>query len=338
MSTTADLDRLLSRTRKLIRTHCAEALAQAMHAEMLAEQSGDITRLARSLCCLAHAHCIMGNTTQSFAALARIDELNDLHDIGDAEGDGIQITARNYYTQGNYPLAREFWQRCLTMPASAIKLEDRVLAHIGLGQLYFAHEHFQAALAHHQEAEDLAASSEDYHLQSGIMINIGADLIQLQRFDEARAILKDALPLVRADQNYEYEAEIYSHLGNIQLLQGEHDKARMTLMVALKINRLHSKQWAEGTNQLLLARCYLQSGDLTHAAELLHNAEYLARSLSAQHLLLNILQSRAELAERLPDAELAHQLQQQCQQLRAEILAPQRDDALSTMELRFETS
>ncbi|WP_028453431.1 tetratricopeptide repeat protein [Chitinilyticum aquatile] len=338
MSNSAELDRLLARTRKLIRTQCAEALAQALHAESLASQSGNVAQHARALCCLAHAHHILGNSRQSLVTLQKLTQLGEQHDLGQTEGDGLQITARVHYTLGNYPFAREYWQRCLTMPDAAIRLEDRVLAHIGLGQLYFAHEHFRAALAHHEEAEELAASSDDYHLQSGIMINIGADLIQLGRLDDAVKILKEALPLVRADQNYEYEAEIYSHLGNIQLLQGEHDKARMTLMVALKINRLHSKQWSEGINQMLLARCYLQSGDLTHAAELLHTAERLARSLSAQHLLLNVLESRITLNERLGEHDEARQLQEQARQLRKELLAPQRDDELCTMELRFEST
>ncbi|WP_028455562.1 tetratricopeptide repeat protein [Chitinilyticum litopenaei] len=338
MTQIADLDRLIARARKLTHSHCAESLALAAQAAESAAALSDAARQAQALCALAVAYFMLGNTEQSFASLARVRELADSAAIGTAEGDAVQLTARNLYTQGEYAQAREYWQRCLTMPDDAITLEDRVLAHIGLGQLYYAHEHYETALAHHQEAEELAASSADYHLQSGILINIAADLIQLGRHQDAHAVLKDALPLVRADQNYEYEAEIYSHIATLQLKQGEHDKARMTVMVALKINRLHAKQWAEATNLVLLARCYLAGRDFAHARDLLRQGQSLASALNAQHLLLTILGCRIELAQQENDLDEVARLRTRHEQLRQSLLAAGNDEALHTMELRFETA
>ncbi|MBE9608969.1 tetratricopeptide repeat protein [Chitinilyticum piscinae] len=336
MSTLAALNHQLAQARQLTRSNCVEALNQATQAEQLATTLALPSARAKALCCMANAYWLLGDTDRSRQKLAEVQRIALGSDIGHSEGEAALITARNHYTLGEYPQARDFWQRCLTMPDAAIRTEDRILALIGLGQLFFAHEQFQTALAYHQRAEELAASSDDYHLQSGIMINIAADLVQLDRLEDARAVLKDALPLVRADRNVEYEAEIYTHLGHIQLLQGEHDKARMTLLVALKINRLHLKPWSEATNQHLLARCYLQAGDLQHARELLDVSRQLATTLGVQHLQLNILDTQIELHERAQDMNSLPSLREQRNALRSALLRPHLDDMLSTMELRFD--
>lgn len=331
--TLVELERSLNRAHKLVNTQSGEALNLAFSARELARNYAmpQLEAQALSICALATFN--FGNNDDTLAYLEEINQLGRVNDIGQYEGARLNLYARTQYTLGAYHLSRDSWNRCLTLPDCAIDLETRVQAHVGLGQLYYAHEHFQTALAHHRKAEDLAASSEDYHLQGGILINIAADLIACEQLEEAYCVLKGALPLVRADQSYRNEAEIYMLIGRIQLLRGDLDRARMSLMVALKINRLHIHQWSEANTLLTLGECHFAKGEFSHAIEELNSALITATALGAVHLQSSIHQALAKVYAAIGDTENAEQHQEKYAVLRHHLLSERHETQLETMEL-----
>lgn len=331
--TLVELEHRLHRAQKLVHTQSGEALDLAFHARDFARSFAQPKLEAKALSICAIATFNFGNNEDALAYLKELSLLSEQHDIGEYEGKAYSLYAQTQYTLGAYHLSRDSWNRCLTLPDSAIDLETRVQAHVGLGQLYYAHEHYQTALAHHRKAEDLAASSEDYHLQGAILINIAADLIACKQLDEAFTVLKGALPLVRADQSYRNEAEIYMHMGKIQLLRGEIEHAKMSLMVALKINRLHIHQWSEANTLLTLGECHIAKGDHTRAIEELSTALMTATALGARHLESSIYSILGLAYKALGESALAEQYQNKHLSLRQQILAERHETQLETMEL-----
>jgi tetratricopeptide (TPR) repeat protein len=332
----AELQRQLAKARKLLHSQSTEALALVLEARKHAQQAQWFELEASALCIMAHCVYDFGHYNEVLGYLNEISTLAAQHPIGTQEGEQYQAFARTYYTMGEYSKAHDYWRRCLTLPDSAIILDTRIKAHIGLGQLFYAHEHYESALAHHRRAEDLAASSDDYQLQAAILINIAVDLISCDKLSEAHVVLKGALPLVKADHNYRNEAEIYSLIGQIQLLRGEYEKARMSLLVALKINRMHINQWGEASAMVTLGKVYFASGLIDLAREQLTEALNKACGLGAIHMQYCVHQVLAEIYQQLGKADIAQGHANLHQALRQQLLASTLEADLETMELRLE--
>ncbi len=334
MMTLAELERSLNRAQKLVHTQSAEALQLALSAKILAQQLKLPHLCAQALFLCAQAHFNFGRYPESLQQLIELNALADQENIARYEGARLNLYARVQYTLGAYHLARDSWNRCLTLPDEAIALESRVQAHIGLGQLYYAHEHYQTALTHHRKAQELA-SHEDHHLHASILINIAADLIGCAQLDEAYRTLKSALPLVKADQSYRNEGEIYMNIGLIQFLRGDLDRATMSLMVALKINRLHHHQWSEANTMLVLGQCQTAKGEIDLAIETLQSALYTASYLGIRHQQASIHAALAQSYTAKLEPELAQRHQIEHQHLRLQLLNEIHQAELETMELPF---
>ena len=332
----ADLRRQLAKAHKLLNSQSTESLAIALEVRNQARER-DLPELEASALCLM-ANCVydFGNYSEVLDYLQEVGQIAARAPIGRQEGEQLQALGRTYYTMGDYRRASDYWRRCLTLPDCAISLETRIKAHIGMGQLFYASEHFESALAHHRRAEELAASSDDYHLQAAILINIGVDLSACQKLAEAHVVLKGALPLVKADQNYRNEAEIYALIGQIQLLNAEYDKARMSLLVALKINRLHINLWGEASTLLTLGKVYFASGMIDIAREQLVEALNKACSLGALHLQQHLHEILSRVYRHLAQEELASGHESLFHTLRQQLLVQTGEGELETMELRLE--
>ncbi|WP_283148081.1 tetratricopeptide repeat protein [Silvimonas soli] len=332
---TQDIDALLDRARRLVSSHSGEALALAGQARELAVAEGLQGLQAAALVVEAHAMTMFGQQAEALDALLVALDLGDHHGMGLARGDALQMLARVYYTRGEYERASDCWCACVELEDADIAPTVRIRAHVGLGQLLYAHEQYDSALAHHRRALVLAEESDDPQLTSSCLINIAVDLMRLGLLSDAIASLKQALPLVRADKNYEYEAEIYSVLGQIDMARGDIERARMSLMVALKINRLHVNSWGEASNLLWLGQCSLAEGLLETADDELRSALALAQSMGSQHLLANAHHALATLCRSNGQTEIADKHELSYRELRRQLLEHARSPRLATMELRL---
>ena len=118
--TLVELERSLNRAKKLVHTQSGDSLDLALNAIEFAR------RHAAPLC--AQATFNFGNNDDTLAYIEKINQLGILHDIGQYEGESLNLYARTQYTLGVYHLSRDCWSRCLTLPDCAIDLETRVQA------------------------------------------------------------------------------------------------------------------------------------------------------------------------------------------------------------------
>lgn len=330
-----EVDSLLERARKLVSSQSAESLSLAGRARELAKSANYHQGEIAALVVEANALHMFGRHTEAHDALLTAMEYGERFGMGQERGEALQMLARVYYTRGEYERSSDCWCACIELPDIDIAPEIRIRAHIGLGQLLFAHEQYDSALAHHRRAAVLAEERDDAQLTSCCLINIAVDLMRLELQGESIATLKQALPLVRADKNYEYEAEIYSVLGQIDLARGDLARARMSLMVSLKINRLHINTWGEASNMLWLGQCSLAEGALDSASDELDRALELAQSMGSQHLMANTHFALAELCRCHGQGDAAQEHENQYRNLRRQLLEHARSPRLATMELRL---
>ncbi|WP_148717026.1 hypothetical protein [Chitinolyticbacter meiyuanensis] len=330
-----ELNQLLERARKIVRSQSAEAMALATQAGELARAASDAQGESLALTIYAHGYFMFGRSQEAKDTLLQALVIGEGRDIGTARGEALQLIARVAYTLGEYERAADCWCACTELDRSQVRMAERIQAHIGLGQLCYAHDHYELALAHHRRAAELAEADDDPHLTSTSLLNIAADLIGLQRCGEAADALKQALPLVRADQNYQFEAEIFSLFGQIRLIAGEIEAARMSLMVALKINRLHINTWGESSVLLRLAQCSLAAEEVEMATEQLARARALAEAMGSTPLLADIHAALSRLAELQQEPAVANEHREQAAALRQQLRASADSPRYATLELRL---
>lgn len=303
-----ELQDLLDRARKLVNSQTADALSLALRARDMAVADGDRYVEAEALNLSAQAMALFGQYGDALETLLCVMELSTKVDIGTQQGMALQLIARSHYTQADYEAATDCWLACIELPRSAVSELDQVQAHIGLGQVLFANEQYENALAHHRRAAELSENCDDVTLMAASLINIAVDQQYLGRFVDALDALKQALPLVRAAKHYEFEAEIYGIIGQIQFARGEVGKARMSLRVALKINRLHNHLWGEANDLLWLGHCSITDGLLEAARDELLRAMQLAEAMGTQNLTarIHLALSTLYMALEQPEQSLAH--------------------------------
>ncbi|WP_255991548.1 hypothetical protein [Chitinolyticbacter albus] len=330
-----ELPELLARAGKIVHSQSAEAMALASQAREMARACNDAYSESLALTLYARGLFMFGRSQDAKDTLLQALELGERRDIGTARGEALQLIARVAYTLGQYEQSADCWCACTELGGEHIRPEERIQAHIGLGQLCYAHDHFELALAHHKQAARLAENDDNAYLTSTSMLNIAADLIRLQRCVEATEVLKETLPLVRADQNYQFEAEIFSMFGQIRLIAGEVEAARMSLMVALKINRLHINTWGESSVLLRLGECSIMAREPEMASEQLGRAQVLAEAMGTMPLLADIHYQLSRLAELCEDRAAAAEHRSQSEALRRQLRAAADSPRYATLELRL---
>ncbi|MDW5415255.1 tetratricopeptide repeat protein [Iodobacter sp. CM08] len=327
------VDQLLQRAKQLISSRSVDSLGFATQACDLAVDLGCRLSEAAALTVYSSVLQLFGRHREAIKILDKVLDIAETDELGVWRGEALQLMGRHTYTLGEYESAAKYWCRCLELSTQAIETTQRLCAHIGLGQLYYAHEQFEVALIHHKMAQDLAKKEHDANYQSICLINIAVDLYRLNRLDDAMSIARQALPLVRAEGNYELEAEVYSVFGLIRLERGDIERARMNFLVALKINRLHINTWNEAANLLALGRCSLAGGEYEAALDELHRAFTVADVMESQKLLADIHEIFSLVYQKMnfPDLQEQHELAHK--KLRVVLLEQSASAQLRSMEL-----
>ncbi|GHD61319.1 tetratricopeptide repeat protein [Jeongeupia chitinilytica] len=330
-----DLRPLLDRVRRIIPSQTVEAIAQAAQARELARQRALPLAEAEALLLHGQAMLMFGRFEKGRAALLASLEIGRGVELGPLHGEALQQIARSYYAQGDYDRTAECWLACLDLPPEQADGDVRCLAHIGLGQLLYAQEQFESALAHHSHAVDLTVDPALALYRAAALINVAADQLQLGRLDEAEAALDEALPLIRLNPHAEHEAEVYGLRAQITLARGDIERAQRHLRVALKLSRLNSNGWGEAFNLITLGRCSLAAGDFDHARDELVQALALAEAMGTTSLAARAHQVLAELFQRLGQAADAQAHLERFGKLREQLLGQLSASRFATMELRL---
>ncbi|KAF0814521.1 hypothetical protein IGB42_00575 [Andreprevotia sp. IGB-42] len=269
MHTHADIDRLLDSAETLIQHKAGEGLQLALRAQRLADGCGHVAGGLRARRIAGLAQGMMGQAQQATILLA--DTLKLAVQAGDVaeEAELLEALGRCFYSSGDYGAAMRHWHDCLAVALAGASYPAFVRAQVGLGQVFFGYERYDAALEHHYKAFDYLHLVDDALLRGMVYINIAQDLYRLLRLDEAAIALQRAYDVLLPAQSLEHEAEIYRMRGQLALARGEVADAYASFMAALKICRLQQHQWGELMSLIGIAECRLAESDWLTARETL---------------------------------------------------------------------
>jgi tetratricopeptide (TPR) repeat protein len=134
-----------------------------------------------------------------------------------------------HYTTGDFATAIDYWSDCLNVENCGFSTATRINTHISLGQMYFAFHMPADALRHHQAALKWVDAHTPTDLYLRVLINLAADLCDLERHSEATELLEDAEKLAKQIEHFEYLGEVLSYKTLILLHQDRLDDARQLL-------------------------------------------------------------------------------------------------------------
>lgn len=289
MSTPEEVDRLNQHTHVLLREKNTQAQNLAKEACALAVHIGYKPGYLNGLINHGRALSLQGDYQSAMPLFADALVLAEESQLPAVIAEALQEIARTHFTIGEYDEALQHWARCLDVAHTAQAQDIWLRALIGLGQIYNAHGDYLNALAHHRWALNSWREHNDPALYVAAAINVGVDLYQQQRLDEATEVLEQI-----NSGNSEQQAEIHSILGLIHLAQGHLGAAERELQAALDINRQQNNMLGYTTNLLSLGRLAMIRQDGQDAHDKLHAALEKATQMGTPHLLFQIDLALAE--------------------------------------------
>nr|WP_035060351.1 hypothetical protein [Andreprevotia chitinilytica] len=330
----ADLAHLIEESERLTYVNPHKALSLAGQASELAQQADDATMASKAWRRYGALLLSFGKVPDGQQALLRALMIAETEDLVAERGEIIQELASVYYTLGEYGEAIAYWGDCLDqMHNAGFMLSTRVYAHIGLGQVYYAHESFQMALAHHLTAEKMITLQLDVDLRCRVKINLAADYYKLHRYDEAREQLIAAQPLAQEAGNQEYQGEIFVYLCHIALDLGETVLAHTYLAQAESLRR--AWMWGETSQQITRGRLHLAEGDLTEARACFLAAQQKAEDMGSAHDIYQINRLLANVSHRLGDPQAAERYHRRYQDVFNRIVRPTTFAQLRALEAQL---
>ncbi|QOC22466.1 diguanylate cyclase [Wenzhouxiangella sp. AB-CW3] len=170
-------------------------------------------------------------------------------------------------------------------------------------------ERFDDSIHTHEQAWKLALEYDQASVVLNSMNNIGSALVHLGRYDEAKAIMQEALIEAR-EQEAEVTADLLDfNLGYIAVMQGQHDDGLARLEDAKE--RLEAQYTRSQFSALLdyVARAYQEAAHYPQAISVLKQQRSLNEALfrSERERSLSELQTRYEAQEQATQIELLEQ-------------------------------
>jgi diguanylate cyclase (GGDEF)-like protein len=336
MSSIEEIDRINREAQLRYRDKSGDTLKLAEEACRMATQIGYRRGYTHGLLNHGRALMLQGGYHEAIALIRHALSMAEENGFPSIAADALQETARAYYSIAEYDSALECWTRCLDA-ASQIEAHDTWLqALVGLGQIYYAHGDFESALTHHRWAVNSWQTEDGLRLKSVAGINVGINLYQLGRLDEALDVLQTALEEARMTPSLECEGDALGIIGLIRLARNELELADFALMEALAINNQRKHVWGVATNLLSLGKLRVLSADLEGAERMLHEALLMAEAMSAPHLAWQAELALAELYEAQSQWEQALLHFKQYHFLQSETRHQASPERLQVMEMRIE--
>ncbi|GAB7127379.1 hypothetical protein JCM19000A_18860 [Silvimonas sp. JCM 19000] len=309
----AHIDALIDESERHTYDDAVLALRLATQATGLIDAETEPTVAVRALLRLSHMQLAFGQLHDAQMVLLRALTVAETSDLETERGEIMHAMASIYYTIGEYDDAIDNWADCLDPRNVGFSANTRIHAHIGVGQIYFAHDAFDTALAHHRRAEILADQAHaPAELRCRVLINVAIDCLRMIRLVDAVEALEKALPLAREIGHSEYLVEIAVYLATTALECEDLVTAGHWLDVADNIDIVW--RWGQNLRMLARGRWYLMSGDLPAALRVLQQALDLASDLGVSHKTFQAHHLLAQTWTRMGDlaqAELHHRRYQE---------------------------
>ncbi|WP_255991550.1 tetratricopeptide repeat protein [Chitinolyticbacter albus] len=302
---TADLTKiahLISESERLTYLDPDASLKLAEQASQLAVDGSDPTL---ALLAWKRYGCMLfafGDIPQGQICHLKALTIAETEDLKPLRGEILQELASAYYTQSSFDEAIDYWGDCLVDEGSGFSADTRIHAHIGLGQVYFAHEQFAMALHQHLHAQSLTVDQTSLEMRACILINLAADHLELEQYDDAERMLDLAWPLALTQGHKEYQGEILIYQANVALGRRNTRLARDFVAQAQTLRRVW--YWGETSEMMLMGRILITEGRLEEALEPIAHA--LKRALEigsghtvfkAHHLLAQVYRALGQQAE-----------------------------------------
>lgn len=308
----AEIESLLDQSEQLTYADPAAALKLAAQAVGLLQGCSDPVLAVRAYMRFSCMQLAFGQLHDAQMILLKALTIAETEDMESVRGDIMHEMAGIYYTIGEYDDAIDYWADCLDPRNAGFSVSTRVLAHIGVGQIYFAHEEFETALSHHRRAQALAGDTAAADLRCRILINVATDCLRLGKLVEAAEALEQALPLAQAIGHNEYQEEICVYLATTSMECEDLAAAGRWLDIAENIP--HVWRWGQNLRMLARGRWLLMTGDLPSALQTLLQALELAADMGVSHKAFQAHHLLAQTYTRMGDsvqAELHHRRYQE---------------------------
>jgi len=275
----------------------AEAEAYLREAVELARKTGSPDNLARAGVGLSVFYRNIGDIARSLECASIVQEVAKASGSPSHEGSYLYLVGRAHEVQGNYKLARDYYERCLKVlrQAGSLRGAGAALNQLGSlaalqGQAAEALERFQECLKIDDELGDIANGTLHQY-------NIGWTLARLGRWEDAFESYYRAIALAEQHQMPALRATALNALGELFL---ERDKA------AKAIDIFRMLQGGEERGEVLpetlhdamanLGLAYHRQGDLASAGQAYDQALAMAKESGNRRVVAIVLWRMAELA------------------------------------------
>ncbi|GAB7127376.1 hypothetical protein JCM19000A_18830 [Silvimonas sp. JCM 19000] len=334
--TPTEVDTLNQSARAMYRAMSADALPLAEEACRKAVAIDYRYGFVEGLLNHARALTLLGGYQEAIALMRHSLFLGEEYGFRLHIADCQQEIARAYYTLADYDTALMYWASCLDVAVVTDDYESYVRAQIGIGQVHYVHDEFNAAYMHHQKAREHLERVNDENLKAAILINTGLDLCQLGRYDDALSELQAGLSHARSMGNREYEAEAAGALGVVLLEIERLEEAESALLAAIELNRKLGNLWGESSNLLALGKLKIKHNESGVAVAHLKDALLQAQTISAPQLSFQIEEALSMAYESLGGYREALEHYKKFALMRVEILKQASPHKLQAIEMRLQ--
>ena len=196
-----------------------------------------------------------------------------------------------YYEQGDYEAAEAAFQRSLRVRQALGDQSGAAMTRMGLGIAANAAGRYTEEIAHYQASYALLKSLDDKLGLAWVLMNWGEVLaIDLQEYDEAKALFEESLVICTALGNQSLGGYVLGNLGTVAYYQGRYLEAEQRLEAGLQ------QCQAAGDQVFLLhiierlGRTYYAQGKKSKSEEAIRQGFEQALAAGAQPAVLRLLE------------------------------------------------
>ncbi|WP_051710620.1 tetratricopeptide repeat-containing diguanylate cyclase [Andreprevotia chitinilytica] len=293
----AEIDRLLNEAKDSYAPRCELTLELAQKAAILATAANYTAGEAQALLWWGKSALVLSGASKArplfIKGLRLAEEANHPHLAAQLLLALGQCSAAN----GDSGKAVAYWIKCLDLAVDIGAVDCYIEACLGMGNLHVAQDDRQQSFYYNALAHEFAELHDDVDLRAKSSLHLAADLIQLKRFDIAKAILMQAEQYLILPLRRDWLAEICNYLGLIYSEAGEFVLARHYFDRAYEINLEPGFLWGRTVTLLGLGRMTLKAGNDIEAEKFLQQALEVVSRFGAANLTMQIHEELSSLYE-----------------------------------------
>ena len=295
----------------------AEAAAARALAKGQAQDARLLVAQARSYQCMALEN--LGEPKEAGAACE--DALNIYAAAGDQGGVArvLDDLANSYYTQGDLPGAKKFYQQTLATYRQIGNQRGIAGALDNLASVMADQGDPAGASRLSQQSLEIYRDLGDYTGMGDTLNNIAAEQVVQGDFQAARKTFQQSLEIWRKIGDKAGIATAQNNLGDMLLAEGELTQAKANYEEALSIFRDSGQKRGSAYPLAGLAEVFAAEGDLADAKEKYGEALAISRESNDKHQSASALFGMASVDERQGDLATAHQQHEEALAVRKEI-------------------